>query len=138
MLRINPPAGALILSEYVGLKPGDWVVQNAAHSAVGRAVITIGKERITPITPFGVAFWGVGTRVRLPIACLDRRAQSLYAAPADVACECAEGCRDREPPLARGACFFFMRTDSCRFIQKGVKRATIAATTCSDPHRSVP
>jgi hypothetical protein len=24
MLRINPPAGALMLSEYVDLKPGDW------------------------------------------------------------------------------------------------------------------
>jgi NADPH:quinone reductase-like Zn-dependent oxidoreductase len=45
MLRINPPAGALMLSEYVDLKPGDWVVQNAANSGVGRAVIAIGKER---------------------------------------------------------------------------------------------
>jgi NADPH:quinone reductase-like Zn-dependent oxidoreductase len=34
-----------MLSEYVDLKPGDWVVQNAANSGVGRAVLAIGKER---------------------------------------------------------------------------------------------
>src|SRR5260221_11518817 len=34
MLAINPPTAALLLSEYVNLKPGDWVVQNSANSAV--------------------------------------------------------------------------------------------------------
>ena len=28
MLAINPPTAALLLSEYVDLKPGEWVVQN--------------------------------------------------------------------------------------------------------------
>jgi NADPH:quinone reductase-like Zn-dependent oxidoreductase len=36
MLGINPPTGALLLSEYVQLKPGDWVIQNAGNSGVGR------------------------------------------------------------------------------------------------------
>jgi NADPH:quinone reductase-like Zn-dependent oxidoreductase len=45
MLRINPPTAALLLSEFVDLKPGDWVVQNCANSGVGRAVIAIAKGR---------------------------------------------------------------------------------------------
>lgn len=45
MLRINPPAAALMLSEYVALRAGDWVVQNSANSGVGRAVIAYGKAR---------------------------------------------------------------------------------------------
>jgi NADPH:quinone reductase-like Zn-dependent oxidoreductase len=43
MLAINPPTAALLLSEYVELKPGEWVVQNAANSGVGRWVIAIAK-----------------------------------------------------------------------------------------------
>jgi NADPH:quinone reductase-like Zn-dependent oxidoreductase len=45
MLRINPAAAGLLLSEYVDLKPGDWVIQNASNSGVGRAVIAFGKAR---------------------------------------------------------------------------------------------
>ena len=36
MLRINPPTALLLLSDVVDLKPGDWVIQNVANSAVGR------------------------------------------------------------------------------------------------------
>ena len=45
MLAINPPTAALLLSEYVDLKPGEWVVQNSANSAVGRWVIAFAKTR---------------------------------------------------------------------------------------------
>jgi NADPH:quinone reductase-like Zn-dependent oxidoreductase len=45
MLTINPPTAALLLSEFVDLAPGNWVVQNAANSGVGRAVIAIAKAR---------------------------------------------------------------------------------------------
>ena len=45
MLAINPPTAALLLSEYVQLKPGDWVVQNSANSGVGRWVIAFAKTR---------------------------------------------------------------------------------------------
>ena len=36
---------ALLLSEYSALEAGDWVVQNAANSGVGRAVIGVAKAR---------------------------------------------------------------------------------------------
>jgi NADPH:quinone reductase-like Zn-dependent oxidoreductase len=45
MLTINPPTAALLLSEYVNLNPGEWVVQNAANSGVGRWVIAFAKKR---------------------------------------------------------------------------------------------
>src|SRR5437899_3322209 len=45
MLAINPPTAALLLSEYVDQKPGEWVVQNAANSGVGRWVIAFAKTR---------------------------------------------------------------------------------------------
>src|SRR5258708_18986617 len=45
MLAINPPTAALLLSAYVDLKPGEWVVQNSANSAVGRWVIAFAKMR---------------------------------------------------------------------------------------------
>jgi NADPH:quinone reductase-like Zn-dependent oxidoreductase len=45
MVRINPVTAGLMLSEYVDLKPGDWVVQNAGNSGVGRAVIALARAR---------------------------------------------------------------------------------------------
>jgi NADPH:quinone reductase-like Zn-dependent oxidoreductase len=45
MLRINPATALLLLSDIVDLKPGDWVIQNVANSAVGRLVITLAKAR---------------------------------------------------------------------------------------------
>ena len=45
MLRINPPTAALLLSDIVALKHGDWLIQNVANSAVGRLVIRFAKER---------------------------------------------------------------------------------------------
>lgn len=45
MLAINPPTAALLLSEIVALQPGDWVIQNAANSAVGTYLIKLAAER---------------------------------------------------------------------------------------------
>src|SRR5258708_7846641 len=45
MVGGNPPTAGLILSEYAGLEPGDWVVQNAANSGVGRSLIALAKAR---------------------------------------------------------------------------------------------
>jgi NADPH:quinone reductase-like Zn-dependent oxidoreductase len=45
MLGINPPTASLLLDEASDLKPGDWVVQNAANSGVGRSLIVIAKAR---------------------------------------------------------------------------------------------
>jgi NADPH:quinone reductase-like Zn-dependent oxidoreductase len=45
MLGSNPPTAGLILSEYTALEPGDWIVQNAANSGVGRSLIALAKAR---------------------------------------------------------------------------------------------
>ena len=45
MLRINPPTALLLLTDVVDLKPGDWVIQNVANSAVGRLLIRLGRGR---------------------------------------------------------------------------------------------
>lgn len=45
VLRVNPPTAWRMLHDFAELKPGDWIVQNAATSAVGRAVIEIAKDR---------------------------------------------------------------------------------------------
>jgi NADPH:quinone reductase-like Zn-dependent oxidoreductase len=45
MLGINPATVYLLLTEYVQLKPGEWLLQNAANSSVGRAVIAMAKAR---------------------------------------------------------------------------------------------
>jgi NADPH:quinone reductase-like Zn-dependent oxidoreductase len=45
MLAINPPTAWLILNEYVNLLPGDWVIQNAANSAVGSYLFQLARLR---------------------------------------------------------------------------------------------
>lgn len=45
MLTVNPPTASLMLSEFVSLEPGEWVVQNAANSAVGGYLIQLAKRR---------------------------------------------------------------------------------------------
>ncbi|EKS42371.1 zinc-dependent alcohol dehydrogenase family protein [Afipia clevelandensis] len=51
MLMVNPPTAYLMLTEYVALKKGDWVIQSAGNSAVGRAVIAIaGKLGIQTVS----------------------------------------------------------------------------------------
>ncbi len=45
MLTINPVSAWGMLHSFVRLQRGDWVVQNAANSAVGRYVIQIARSR---------------------------------------------------------------------------------------------
>jgi NADPH:quinone reductase-like Zn-dependent oxidoreductase len=45
MMAINPPTAALLLSEFVTLGPGDWVIQNAANSAVGLYLVQLAQHR---------------------------------------------------------------------------------------------
>ena len=45
MLFVNPATASLILSEYVDLKEGDWVIQSAANSAVGGYLVQLAKAR---------------------------------------------------------------------------------------------
>jgi len=44
MLKINPMTAWRLLHDYVNLERGDWLIQNAANSAAGRAVIQIARE----------------------------------------------------------------------------------------------
>lgn len=44
MLKINPLTAWRLLHGYVELKSGEWLIQNAANSAAGRAVIQIAHE----------------------------------------------------------------------------------------------
>jgi mitochondrial enoyl-[acyl-carrier protein] reductase / trans-2-enoyl-CoA reductase len=44
-LKVNPATAALLLTHFVDLQPGEWFLQNAANSAVGRAAIQIARSR---------------------------------------------------------------------------------------------
>src|SRR5437867_2728496 len=44
MLKINPMTAWRLLHDYVDLARGNWLIQNAANSAAGRAVIQIARE----------------------------------------------------------------------------------------------
>ncbi len=43
MLMANPPTAWLLLKTVIDLQPGDWVIQNAANSAVGQYVMQLAK-----------------------------------------------------------------------------------------------
>ena len=45
MMTINPPTAVLLLSEFVTLQPGEWVIQNAANSAVGLYLVQLARYR---------------------------------------------------------------------------------------------
>ncbi|WP_269539907.1 MDR family NADPH-dependent oxidoreductase [Cerasicoccus fimbriatus] len=44
MAFINPPTAYRLLKDFVDLKAGDWVIQNAANSAVGQCVIGLARH----------------------------------------------------------------------------------------------
>jgi mitochondrial enoyl-[acyl-carrier protein] reductase / trans-2-enoyl-CoA reductase len=44
MLKINPMTAWRLQHDYVDLEKGDWLIQNAANSAAGRAVVHIAHE----------------------------------------------------------------------------------------------
>ena len=44
-IKANPPSAHLMLETYVKLNDGDWLIQNAANSAVGRHVIRLSRAR---------------------------------------------------------------------------------------------
>jgi NADPH:quinone reductase-like Zn-dependent oxidoreductase len=45
LLNINPTTAVLLLSEFVKLKPRDWIVINAANSQIARCLIAVAKSR---------------------------------------------------------------------------------------------
>jgi mitochondrial enoyl-[acyl-carrier protein] reductase / trans-2-enoyl-CoA reductase len=44
MLAVNPATAWRMLRDFARLEPGDWIVQNAANSGVGRAVIQLARH----------------------------------------------------------------------------------------------
>ena len=44
MLKVNAGTAACMLSDFVDLAPGDWVIQNAANSGVGADVIRLARR----------------------------------------------------------------------------------------------
>ncbi|GHB93591.1 MDR family NADPH-dependent oxidoreductase [Cerasicoccus arenae] len=45
MAFLNPPTAYRLLQDFGELQPGDWIIQNAANSAVGQCVIGLAKHR---------------------------------------------------------------------------------------------
>lgn len=45
MLTVNPPTASLMLTEFVKLEPGEWVIQNVANSGVGSYLIQLANIR---------------------------------------------------------------------------------------------
>ncbi len=45
MAFVNPPTAVVLLKDFGQLHPGNWVIQNAANSAVGVCVIQLAKSR---------------------------------------------------------------------------------------------
>lgn len=45
MLTVNPPTARLLLTDIVALERSDWVIQNAANSAVGGYLVQLAKAR---------------------------------------------------------------------------------------------
>lgn len=43
MLKVNPATALMMLKNYVALKPGDWLIQDAANSGVGKSLISLAK-----------------------------------------------------------------------------------------------
>jgi trans-2-enoyl-CoA reductase len=43
MLKVNPPTAYLMMTKYVDLAPGDWLLQDAANSGVGHCLIQLAR-----------------------------------------------------------------------------------------------
>jgi len=96
MLRVNPPTAWLLLHHFVALHPGDWVVQNAATSGVGRAVIEIARS----------AGWKTLNIVRRPEAADGLRslgADAVLVDGADLAAQAAKILGHARPRLGLNA-----------------------------------
>ena len=44
MLKVNPATAWMMLKDYVRLEPGDWLIQDAANSGVGKALIRLARD----------------------------------------------------------------------------------------------
>lgn len=88
MLRINPATAFCMLRNFATLRPGDWLVQNAANSGVGRSVIQIARAS-------GLRTVNIVRRPGLEV--------ELLAAGADVVLEEGSGLAQRITAAVEGA-----------------------------------
>ena len=96
MLAVNPPSAWGMLEDCVVLNPGDWIVQNAANSAVGRCVIQIAKAR-------GLRTLNVVRREELVPELTSLGADAVVLESADLREVASQACGDRLPRLALNA-----------------------------------
>jgi trans-2-enoyl-CoA reductase len=45
MMTVNPPTAFRLVTDFADLQEGDWLIQNAANSAVGRFVIQVARQK---------------------------------------------------------------------------------------------
>lgn len=45
MLLVNPATAQLLMTDFVDLEPGDWMIQSAGNSAVGGYILQLAKEK---------------------------------------------------------------------------------------------
>ena len=97
-LKINPPTATKMLADYVALQPGDWVVQNAANSAVGLHLIRFAKD-------LGVKTANIVRRKELVQPLLDHGADVVVLAGEDQAAQIREAAGEgARIPLGIDAC----------------------------------
>lgn len=88
MLKVNPATAALLLKDFVDVRPGEWVLQTAPLSGVGRCVMQIARAR--------------GLRTVNVVRNADARPAAI-AAGADAAVEAGPGLADRVREAVAGA-----------------------------------
>jgi len=92
MLKVNPATAMQMLREFVLLSAGDWVVQNAANSGVGRSLIALSK-------PAGVKVAGIVRRESAAASLEDLRPDAVLVDGPDLAGRLKDLCGDNLPKL---------------------------------------
>lgn len=93
MLKINPATALLMLRSYVDLQPGDWVLQDAANSGVGKNLIRLARKQ-------GLRSVNVVRRAELVDPLLDIGADVVLVDSEDLARDIAEATGGAEVSLA--------------------------------------
>lgn len=91
MLSVNPATASLLLSSFENLACGDWVIQNAANSGVGYAVLALAKAA-------GVRTINVVRRLDVAAALSALGADAVLVDGPRLACEVAELTGDAHRP----------------------------------------
>lgn len=92
MLKVNPATALEMLRQYVPLSPGDWVVQNAANSAVGRCLIALAK-------PMGIKTVNIVRREGAAADIADLKPDAVLVDGPDLPARIREACGGNLPKL---------------------------------------